>query len=75
MSIKGRIEELEKKCGRGEGCQLLLVTEDGIAKPPEGAADRYIEGNKQLCDKCTQNGLCVLYWDGETFSQNSHLEG
>ncbi len=70
MSIKGRIEDLEKKYGRGEGCQLLLVTCDGLARPPEGAADLYIKENN-LCDKCTRNRLCVLYWDGETFSHKS----
>jgi len=72
MSIKGRISNLEKKYGRGEGCIHLLVTCDGLVEPPEGAADLYIKENK-LCDNCTQNGLCVLYWNGETFSH--HREG
>jgi len=36
MSIKGRIENLEKKYGRGEGCIHLLVTCDGLVEPPEG---------------------------------------
>ncbi len=74
MSIKGRIENLEKKYGRGEGCIRLLVTCDEVAKPPEGAADRYIKENR-LCDKCTQNRLCVLYWNGETFSHNRSIGG
>ena len=74
MSIKGRLENLEKKYGGEEGCQLVVVISDGIAKAPEGAASQYIKENN-LCDKCTRNGLCVLYWDGETFSQESHLEG
>ena len=36
MSIKGRIENLEKKYGRGEGCIQLRVTCDGLVEPPEG---------------------------------------
>jgi len=35
-----------------------------------GTAQQYIKDNK-LCESCTRkDGLCVLYWNGETFSRD-----